>query len=188
MPTARDSLLNAALSALDVRAWSSVRMVDVAAAAGVSRQTLYNEFGTKEGLARALARRETDEFLTGVDHALAAARQHDADPADCLAAATAWTLRTARRSPLVRAAITGCRTDRLPTAVQPPADELVRTLRDRVAAVLDPQRGPVGAGWVYEAAVRLAVSYVVAPATSDEDACAQVARLVRGLSAVSGPN
>ncbi|MDF3289490.1 MULTISPECIES: TetR/AcrR family transcriptional regulator [Streptomyces] len=181
MPTARDSLLNAALSALDVRAWSSVRMVDVAAAAGVSRQTLYNEFGTKEGLARALARRETDDFLAGVDQALAAARQHDADPADCLAAATAWTLRTARRSPLVRAAITGCRTDRLPTAVQPPAGELARTLRDRVAAVLGPERG----GWVYEAAVRLAVSYVVAPATTDEDACAQVARLVRGLSEVT---
>ncbi|MDF2254605.1 TetR/AcrR family transcriptional regulator [Streptantibioticus ferralitis] len=179
MPTARDSLLNAALSALDVRSWSSVRMVDVAAEAGVSRQTLYNEFGTKEGLARALARRETDDFLSGVDQALATARQHGADAADCLAAATAWTLRTARRSPLVRAGITGCRTDRLPTAVQPATGELARTLRDRVAAMLG--SGPVGAGWVYEAAVRLAVSYVVVPAPSDEDACAQVARLVRGL-------
>ncbi|MGQ5228634.1 helix-turn-helix domain-containing protein, partial [Streptomyces sp. yara] len=40
------------------RPWSAVRMVDVAAAAGVSRQTLYNEFGSKDGLARALVRRE----------------------------------------------------------------------------------------------------------------------------------
>ncbi len=38
-------------------------MVDVAAAAGVSRQTLYNEFGSKDGLARALVRREADGYL-----------------------------------------------------------------------------------------------------------------------------
>src|SRR4051812_47333613 len=58
MPAARESLLDAAYTALARRAWSAVRMVDVAAVAGVSRQTLYNEFGSKEGLARALVRRE----------------------------------------------------------------------------------------------------------------------------------
>lgn len=50
MPAARESLLDAAYTALARRSWSTVRMVDVAAAAGVSRQTLYNEFGSKEGL------------------------------------------------------------------------------------------------------------------------------------------
>src|SRR5690606_13349312 len=59
MPAARESLLDAAYAALARRPWSAVRMVDVAAAAGVSRQTLYNEFGSKDGLARALVRRET---------------------------------------------------------------------------------------------------------------------------------
>lgn len=41
-------LLDAAYTALARRPWSAVRMVDVAASAGVSRQTLYNEFGSKE--------------------------------------------------------------------------------------------------------------------------------------------
>ncbi|MYV44003.1 TetR family transcriptional regulator, partial [Streptomyces sp. SID1328] len=82
MPAARESLLDAAGRALAQRPWSTVRMVDVAAAAGVSRQTLYNEFGGKDGLARALMRREADGYLAGVDRALAA----HAGPRDRLAA------------------------------------------------------------------------------------------------------
>src|SRR5690348_12655549 len=38
MPAARESLLDAAYTALARRPWSAVRMVDVAAVAGVSRQ------------------------------------------------------------------------------------------------------------------------------------------------------
>ncbi|REK85533.1 TetR/AcrR family transcriptional regulator [Streptomyces inhibens] len=119
MPAARESLLDAAYTALANRAWAAVRMVDVAAAAGVSRQTLYNEFGSKEGLARALVRRETDNYLAGVARALARGGAPAAgtrgDAAARVVAAAAWTLRTARANPLVRAALTGCWGDRLPT-------------------------------------------------------------------------
>lgn len=117
MPAARESLLDAAYTALTRRAWAAVRMVDVAAAAGVSRQTLYNEFGSKEGLARALVRRETESYLAGVARALsrgAAAAGTRGDAAGRMVAAAAWTLRTARANPLVRAALTGCWGDRLP--------------------------------------------------------------------------
>ncbi|MFE7542836.1 TetR/AcrR family transcriptional regulator [Streptomyces platensis] len=130
MPAARESLLDAAYTALTERAWTAVRMVDVAAAAGVSRQTLYNEFGSKEGLARALVRRETDSYLAGVARALsqgspAAGARRDA--AGRVAAAATWTLRTARANPLVRAVLTGCWSDRLPApaaagAAPPPAN------------------------------------------------------------------
>ncbi len=176
MPTARDALLNAALTALDTHPWTRVRMVDVAAVAGVSRQTLYNEFGTKDGLARALVRRESDAYLAGVARVLDAAGRHGADPGDRFAAATAWTLHSARRSPLVRAALTGCRGERLPAGAG--RGELTAALREVVA-------GTLHGSLVCEAAVRLAVSYVMVPAASDEDACAQVARLVRGLSTAS---
>ncbi|WP_181768899.1 TetR/AcrR family transcriptional regulator, partial [Streptomyces albidus (ex Kaewkla and Franco 2022)] len=63
MPTARETLLEAAHEAAGNQPWTGVRMVDVAAAAGVSRQTLYNEFGTKEGLGAALVSRLVDGFL-----------------------------------------------------------------------------------------------------------------------------
>ena len=76
-------------------------MVDVAAAAGVSRQTLYNEFGSKEGLARALVRREADGYLAGVDGRWPApGRRTRGDAAGrVVAAAAEWTLRTRPRQP-----------------------------------------------------------------------------------------
>ena len=48
--TTRDALLDAAYDVVVAGDWQSARMVDVAAAAGVSRQTLYNEFGSKDAL------------------------------------------------------------------------------------------------------------------------------------------
>ncbi|MFI2778614.1 TetR/AcrR family transcriptional regulator [Streptomyces sp. ALB3] len=67
MPSAREALLDSARSALP---WAAVRRADVAAGAGVSRQTLYNQFGGKDGLGRALVRRAADDCLAGVAQAL----------------------------------------------------------------------------------------------------------------------
>lgn len=153
MPTAREALLDAALSALTDLPWSAVRMVDVASAAGVSRQTLYNEFGSKDGLARALVRREADVYLHGVERLLA----EWADPADRLVAVAERTVREACARPLLRALLTGCwgewlpaprpvRASAAPSGVpaQRRADagplaaaELVALVRDRSAAALD---------------------------------------------------
>ncbi|MFD3484382.1 TetR/AcrR family transcriptional regulator [Streptomyces sp. NPDC058665] len=156
MPTAREALLNAALSALTDQSWSAVRMVDVASAAGVSRQTLYNEFGSKDGLARALVRREADLYLHGVERLLT----EPADPVDRLVSVAEWTVAEARSRPLLRALLTDCWTDRhpAPRPVRPaappggapaqrradagapaPAD-LVAAVRNRAVAALDPAR------------------------------------------------
>ncbi|WP_369215843.1 TetR/AcrR family transcriptional regulator [Streptomyces flavofungini] len=192
MPAARESLLDAAYTALARRSWPGVRMVDVAAVAGVSRQTLYNEFGSKDGLARALLRRETDGYLHGVERALAEERE----PADRLAAVAAWTVGAARGNPLVRAALTGCWGERLPApsrvagssspvpaqrradAGVPNAAELLALVRDRAVVALGGRgraREP-DLALACESAVRLALSYVVAPAGNDDDP----AELVRG--------
>ncbi|MFG2717576.1 TetR/AcrR family transcriptional regulator [Streptomyces sp. NPDC048416] len=181
MPTARESLLDAALSALAELPWSGVRMVDVASAARVSRQTLYNEFGSKEGLARALVRREADVYLRGVDRALA---EHT-DPADRLVRIAEWTCGSARSSALVRALLTGCWSERLPApsaravvsvsavpaqrradAGVPGPAELVAAVRDRALAALEreaPGADPVELARYCETAVRLGLSFVVAP-------------------------
>ncbi|XIE80115.1 TetR/AcrR family transcriptional regulator [Streptomyces sp. SBR177] len=110
MPTARESLLDTALEALGTLPWSAVRMVDVAARARVSRQTLYNEFGSKEGLARALVRREADTYLHGVRRVLAT----PAPPARNLVAVAEWTVARAAERPLLRALLTDAWTDGLP--------------------------------------------------------------------------
>ncbi|MFF3335039.1 TetR/AcrR family transcriptional regulator [Streptomyces sp. NPDC002888] len=198
MPAARESLLDAAFAALEGRAWSAVRMVDVAAAAGVSRQTLYNEFGSKEGLARALVRREADGYLVGVERALTTS----ADARDRLTATAEWTTSAARENALVRAMLTGSWNERLPSptlsgvpssSVVPaqrradgplpsPAD-FVAMVRDRAVAVITgPSAGPGAArtqsadlARSCELAVRLALSCVAAPPGEGG-----VADLVRG--------
>ncbi|MFF5974309.1 TetR/AcrR family transcriptional regulator [Streptomyces sp. NPDC012769] len=177
-PTAREALLDAALAALAALPWSAVRMVDVAAAARVSRQTLYNEFGSKEGLARALVRREADLYLRGVEAALA----DPAPPARRLVAVAEWTVAAAAARPVLRALLTGAWGERLPAprpartgtraaavpdqrradaGVPSPAELLVQA-RDRAAALIADD--PRAAARSCELALRLALSYVVASA------------------------
>ncbi|MEU9110860.1 TetR/AcrR family transcriptional regulator [Streptomyces sp. NPDC048483] len=186
MPAARDCLLDAAYAALTRRSWADVRMVDVAAAAGLSRQTLYNEFGSKEGLAHALVRRETDSYLAGVERALTRrpAAGPGGDAAGRVVAAAAWTLRTARMNPLVRAALTGCWGDRLPAPPRPGPAELVGRFCDRAVAALEPdwpKEELPALGTACETAARLTLSCVVAPAgTSSRAGPEAVSRLVRG--------
>ncbi|WBO69211.1 TetR/AcrR family transcriptional regulator [Streptomyces camelliae] len=182
MPAARESLLDAAFTALARRPWSAVRMVDVAASAGVSRQTLYNEFGSKDGLARALVRRAADGYLAGVERALAGS----AEPRERLTAVAEWTSSAARENALIRAMLTGCWSERLPapplTAVPsasavpaqrradgplPTPRDFVRIVRDRaVTALAGPAATPVDTAELThpcELVVRLALSCVAAP-------------------------
>ena len=61
-----ERLLDAAQGVIETSGWSSVTMAGIAAHVGVSRQTVYNEFGTKHGLAEQLALRELARFLAVV--------------------------------------------------------------------------------------------------------------------------
>jgi AcrR family transcriptional regulator len=182
VPAARESLLDAAYTALARLPWSAVRMVDVAASAGVSRQTLYNEFGGKDGLARALVRREADGYLAGVERALSGA----GDPRERLTATAEWMMSAAHDNALVRAMLTGCWSERLPSPAPtampsaagpaqrradgppPSPGDFVGLVRDRAVAVLGgagPLPPPDAAELARscELAVRLALSCVAAP-------------------------
>lgn len=183
MPAAREALLDAALSALSTLPWTSVRMVDVATAAGVSRQTLYNEFGSKDGLARAMVRRAADSYLAGVERALGTHVATGEGPAEL----ALWTVRAARADDLVKALLTGFWGDRLPrpgaagaslsavpaqrradVALPTPA-ELLALVRDRAVAALrsvnsaNPPQDAADLALTCEIALRLALSYAMVP-------------------------
>ncbi len=59
----RDRLLDAAAYAFSKEGWRRLTMSTIADRAGVSRQTVYNEFGSKQSLAEQLVMRELDKFL-----------------------------------------------------------------------------------------------------------------------------
>ncbi|WP_337589353.1 TetR/AcrR family transcriptional regulator [Streptomyces xinghaiensis] len=181
----RERLMDTAIAALSERPWTQIRLTGIAAEAGVSRQALYNEFGSKDGLARALAWREIDRYLAGVERALT--RPPQVPPADRLAALADWTWRTTR-TPLARAVLTNCWDVRLPrpsraAALEPPGPfapeksragkplpspaELMDQVRDMAVAALAPDQSSDDRQRtvaVCELAVRVALSFVIAPA------------------------
>src|SRR5690606_30847838 len=66
----RDSILDGMRDLLLTRDWSSITLSDVAKAAGISRQTIYNEFGSRQGLAEGYALRLADRLVDAVHIAI----------------------------------------------------------------------------------------------------------------------
>ena len=67
--TLRQRMLAAAVELTTSEGWAHVTMSRLAQAVGVSRQTVYNEIGTKNALAEAMILAELETFLAGGDHA-----------------------------------------------------------------------------------------------------------------------
>jgi AcrR family transcriptional regulator len=69
----RTELLQAAVDELVEHGWRGLQMQAVAKRVGVSRQTVYNTFAGRDGLAQAMIDYLTDSFLDGFDVAFSAA-------------------------------------------------------------------------------------------------------------------
>ena len=63
----RGSILDGMRDLLLSRDWSAITLADVARAAGISRQTIYNEFGSRQGLAQGYALRLADRLVDVID-------------------------------------------------------------------------------------------------------------------------
>jgi AcrR family transcriptional regulator len=99
----RDCLLDAAAELICTHGWKNVRMADIAERAGVSRRTVFNEFGSKAALAQAAAWRNVERYFAGVDEALDA---HRGDVVEAIQAAVEYTLKAAAEDPLLKAVLT----------------------------------------------------------------------------------
>jgi AcrR family transcriptional regulator len=153
----RDTLIGAARDQLGRTAWGDVRMADVAEAAGVSRQTLYNEFGSRQKLAEALVVREIEGFLAGVEQTVNANLD---DPPVAVAAAFDGFLLAAAENPLFMEAITGEREDLLPIIATEAKPGIERATEGVMAIILGawPQIEEREARLFSEAVVRVAFS------------------------------
>lgn len=183
-PRTRAALLDAAYDAIVAGDWARVRMADVSAAAGVSRQTLYNEFGSKDELCEAVARREKDRYMTG---ALRTIKAHEGSPAEAVGEAVLWGLREASDNPLVKAILIDD-TGLLPLMTTRAAP-LIESLRDGIADFLGehwPALAPAAAHDAAEVAVRLTISYLVVHTEPVDVTARRVANVVEHL--VAGPS
>ncbi|MEV7096092.1 TetR family transcriptional regulator [Amycolatopsis sp. NPDC051045] len=156
----RETLLDAAADLLPDRGHAGLRMADVAARAGVSRQTVYNEFGNKAALTQAVALRTASEFLDGI-------RQRF-ETADGLLAgihhAVVYTIEHARENRLVAAALgTEAGEDLLPLLTT--RGEPILTAAAELAAEqyreFEPGLSAEAAALLAETAVRLSLSHLV---------------------------
>jgi len=163
LTSTRDALLDAAYDAAVSGDWARTRMLDVARAAGVSRQTLYNEFGSKDALAQAMAMREIEQFIEGTERALDEA--HPDDPVQAVGAAALYTLQRAADNPLLKAALTDDTSGLLSflTSRGEPAIAAARASFERYYSTHWPDLPPDAITLAAETIVRLTISYLTVP-------------------------
>jgi AcrR family transcriptional regulator len=173
----RESLLDAAADLLVERGYRGVRMQDVATAAGVSRQTVYNEFGDKWGLAQAVVIRDNDRYLDGIDAVLS---EHD-DLYSAVVAAVTFTLETSADDQLKKAVLTGAGGDEMLPLLTTQAEPVLFTASARIAehALRQwPQLDHEALTEIADAAVRLTMSHIMLPSGPPEVFAHFVARMV----------
>jgi AcrR family transcriptional regulator len=160
----RNTLLDAAGHELQSQRWVDITMADIAVAAGVSRQTLYKEFGSREDFAQVLVMREAGRFLDAVEQAVGA---HLDDPARALAAAFDVFLSAAAENPIVRTIVGGEGAEELlalfTTQGKPLVDSAVERITQIMLASWPTMVKAEEAELLSECLVRLAISYAALP-------------------------
>ncbi|TDU91088.1 TetR family transcriptional regulator [Kribbella voronezhensis] len=173
----REELLDAAYDAIVTGGYDGLRMADVGRRTGVSRQTVYNEFGDKWGVLQAVAARETERFLVDVNAALA----DHADPIDGLRAAVERALVLASDNPLVKAALTAPGSDQASQVLTTRGQQVLELSHQRLDAHVRehwPEIAPDDASTCVDIALRVVLSHIVNPGPPPTVVADQVARVL----------
>jgi AcrR family transcriptional regulator len=174
----RQTLFDAARDQLAVRPWSEVTMADIASAAGVSRQTLYKEFGNRSEFGLAFVINVGESFLDEVERAVLA---HVDDPRAAVGAALELFLRTAGEDPLIRMLLSDDGSGGMLPFVTTQGLPVVSWATTRLAGVIEqgwPQAPKADIVLLAEALVRLAISYITTPSEAPETTAAAMADLL----------
>jgi AcrR family transcriptional regulator len=175
--TMRERVIDAAVTLTTENGWAQVTMARLADAVGVSRQTVYNEVGSKPLLAEAMILRELDRFLELVTVAF------DAHPADLVAAirdASGAVLEASQDNLLLRAIVSathGADTELLPLLTTH-AGALLSTSKavvvDRVTPY-DVELSPIQLDAAIDMVVRVVLSHVMQPSATPAQTAADIA-------------
>ncbi|WP_436794358.1 TetR/AcrR family transcriptional regulator [Actinospongicola halichondriae] len=176
----RSTVLDSVSDLLVERDWDKLSMSAIATVAGVSRQTLYNEFGGRDGLAEAYVIREAGRFLDAVEDAVVA---HRDSLVDAMESAMRTVLVIADTHPVLRTIVAGTASpELLDPLVSSPDGPVVDLAAGRLCAILEanwPDVDPDDFEILSDGVVRLALSHLTQPRL---DIDAAVAAMVRVLS------
>lgn len=178
----RSAVFAALRNLLLERPWGEVTLEAVAQDAGVSRQTLYNTFGSRMGLAEAYTRHLADAL---VDVIAVEVERHADDPEAGLAAGLVLFLDLAASDPLVARVRFGDAHHDLMRLVTTDAGPLLAHVTARIAGVLGtawPDLAGERVAALAATLARLALSFVVTPPDNDTSPAAMAAGLVRSLA------
>ncbi len=168
--TWRERLVVEAAELTRAGGWQAITMAKLADRVGVSRQTVYNEIGSKQQLAEAMIMRELEVFLRDVDAAFSA---HPGDLVSSIRAAATGVLRDARTNPLLHAVLSashGAESALLPlltTQVEPiisAAGVLIRGHLEEYDVPVPEERIDA----LVDMVIRLVLSHVTSPSGSPE--------------------
>lgn len=176
----RERVLEAAYAHTVDRGWEHVRVGELAVESGVSRPTLYREFGNKDGLGEALVNREADRFFA----AIAAELEGDhPGTGQAIGAASRMVVEEAAANPLLRSVLSGTRAGDV--GLLPFLTSRSESIREGARAILtawlarrEPHVDPATVEESVDAVVRLVISHVVAPAVDAVEVGERMTRLV----------
>ncbi len=174
----RDSVLDAMRELLGSRDWSAITLSDVARAAGISRQTIYNEFGSRQGLAQGYALRLADRL---VDTVHAALDSHVGNMYEAFLQGFRDFFAESAADPLVISLLTGVAKPDLLQLITTDSGPIITRASSRLASAFTQTwvaTSDEDAGVLARAIVRLCLSYVSMPPEADHDVAADLARLM----------
>lgn len=167
--------------------WSNVTMTKLADVAGVSRQTVYNEFGSKSQLVQAMIMREMERFLSLVGEAF---DNHPGDDPDELVAAVRQgaydVLQQAADNPLLVSVVSathGADTELLPYLTTQ-SDWLLEGAKAILHERIDGYRttlGPAEMDVAVDLLLRAVLSHVMQPSGSPDQIADGLAWIVSRL-------
>jgi len=174
----RDSILDGMREMLLSRDWSSITLSDVAKAAGISRQTIYNEFGSRQGLAQGYALRLADRLVDQIEDAIVG------NVGDVYAAFLQGFrdfFAESAADPLVISLLTGTTKPDLLQLITTDSGPIITRASQRLTETFMHswvRASEEDAGVLARAIVRLAMSYVSMPPEANHDVARDLARLM----------
>ncbi|MGI9123735.1 MAG: TetR family transcriptional regulator [Mycobacterium sp.] len=174
----REHILDAVREELLTKDWSAITLADVARTAGVSRQTIYNEFGSRKGLAQSYALRLADRLVDDIDSAITS---NVGEVFGAFLAGFRAFFAASAADPLIISLLSGQATPDLLQIITVDSGPIITRCSQRLTEAFTDswvQADERDAGVLARAIVRLALSYVSMPPEADYDVAADLARLM----------